>query len=79
MKDDLSKVAAIILLGRRTVRMIQTNIGFALGVKAIFLALAVTGHDTLWMAILADTGQHSLSSPMHCDCGGHKFQKIILP
>lgn len=56
MQDDLSKVADTILLGRRTVRMIQTNIGFALGVKAIFLALAVTGHATLWMAILADTG-----------------------
>jgi Cd2+/Zn2+-exporting ATPase len=56
MQDDLSKVAATILLGRRTVRMIQTNIGFALVVKAIFLALAVTGHATLWMAILADTG-----------------------
>jgi Cd2+/Zn2+-exporting ATPase len=56
MQDDLSKVAETIRLGRRTVRMIQTNIGFALGVKAIFLALAVTGHATLWMAILADTG-----------------------
>ena len=56
MQDDLSKVAETIQLGRRTVRMIQTNIAFALGVKAIFLALAVTGHATLWMAILADTG-----------------------
>jgi len=56
MQDDLSKVAEAVQLGRRTVRMIQTNIGFALGVKAIFLALAVTGHATLWMAILADTG-----------------------
>ncbi len=56
MQDDLSKVAETIALGRRTVRMIQTNIAFALGVKAIFLALAITGHATLWMAILADTG-----------------------
>jgi Cd2+/Zn2+-exporting ATPase len=56
MQDDLSKVAEAVQLGRRTVGMIQTNIGFALGVKAIFLALAVTGHATLWMAILADTG-----------------------
>jgi Cd2+/Zn2+-exporting ATPase len=56
MQDDLSKVAEAIQLGRSTVRMIQTTIGFALGVKDIFLALAVTGHATLWMAILADTG-----------------------
>ncbi len=56
MQDDLSKVAEAVQLGRRTVRMIQTNIAFALGVKAVFLALAITGHATLWMAILADTG-----------------------
>lgn len=56
MQDDLSKVAEVIKLGRRTVRIIQTNIAFALGVKAIFLALALSGHASLWMAILADTG-----------------------
>ena len=56
MQDDLSKVAEAIQLGRRTVRIIQTNIAFALGVKAVFLALALGGHASLWMAILADTG-----------------------
>ncbi len=56
MQDDLSKVAEVIALGRRTVRIIQANIGFALGVKAIFLALALLGHTSLWLAILADTG-----------------------
>ncbi|MCC7373790.1 MAG: cadmium-translocating P-type ATPase [Verrucomicrobiales bacterium] len=56
MQDDLSKVAEAIRLGRRTVGVIQANIIFALGVKAIFLALALTGHTSLWLAILADTG-----------------------
>ena len=56
MQDDLSKVAEAIRLGHRTVRVIQANIAFALGVKAIFLALALTGHTSLWLAILADTG-----------------------
>jgi len=56
LQDDLSKVAGAIRLGRRTVRVIQANIAFALGVKAIFLALALTGHTSLWLAILADTG-----------------------
>lgn len=56
MQDDLSKVADAIRLGHRTVRVIQANIAFALGVKAIFLALALTGHTSLWLAILADTG-----------------------
>ncbi len=56
MQDDLSKVAEAIALGRRTVRIIQTNIAFALGVKAVFLVLALLGYTSLWLAILADTG-----------------------
>jgi Cd2+/Zn2+-exporting ATPase len=56
MQDDLSKVAEAVQLGRRTVRIIQTNIAFALIVKAIFLVLALSGHASLWLAILADTG-----------------------
>lgn len=56
MQDDLSKVAEAIRLGRRTLRVIQANIAFALGVKALFLLLALTGHTSLWLAILADTG-----------------------
>ncbi len=56
MQDDLEKVAQTIQLGRRTLGIIRFNIAFALGIKAVFLALAVLGHATLWMAILADTG-----------------------
>ena len=56
MKDDLSKVAEAVVLGRRTVRVIQANIAFALAVKAVFLVLAFTGRTSLWLAILADTG-----------------------
>ena len=56
MKDDLSKVAETIQLGRRTLRIIQFNIAFALAIKAVFLILAVLGHTSLWLAILADTG-----------------------
>lgn len=56
MKDDLSKVADAVLLGKRTLRIIQFNISFALVLKAIFLVLAFSGHTSLWLAILADTG-----------------------
>ena len=56
MQDDLSKVAEAVQLGHRTVRVIQANIAFALGVKAVFLVLALSGHTSLWLAILADTG-----------------------
>ncbi|MCF7787812.1 MAG: cadmium-translocating P-type ATPase [Prosthecobacter sp.] len=56
MQDDLTRVAEAIALGRRTLRIIQFNVAFALVVKAIFLILAFTGHTSLWLAILADTG-----------------------
>lgn len=56
MEDDLSKVAEAVALGRRTVGIIKFNIAFALGLKALFLVLALTGYTSLWLAILADTG-----------------------
>jgi Cd2+/Zn2+-exporting ATPase len=56
MNDDLRKLADAIGVGRRTVRIIQFNVWFAIAVKAIFLILAFTGHSSLWLAILADTG-----------------------
>jgi len=56
MKDDLAKIAETIQLGRRTLRVIQFNIAFALAVKAVFLVLALLGYTSLWLAIAADTG-----------------------
>jgi len=56
MNDDLSRLAEAISLGKRTLRVIQFNVGFALVVKAVFLVLALFGHTSLWLAILADTG-----------------------
>ena len=56
IENDLSKVAEAIRLGRRTLRIIQANITFALALKAAFLLLALTGCATLWAAIAADTG-----------------------
>ena len=56
MKDDLTKVAEAVTLGRRAVGIIRFNVTFALAVKALFLLLAFLGVAGLWMAILADTG-----------------------
>ncbi len=56
MKDDLTRVAEAIALGRRTLGIIQFNIAFALALKALFLILALLDHASLWLAILADTG-----------------------
>jgi Cd2+/Zn2+-exporting ATPase len=56
MKDDLTKVAEAITLGRRAVGIIRFNVIFALAIKALFLVLAFAGIAGLWLAILADTG-----------------------
>jgi len=56
MADDLTKLPFAIQLSRRARRIIGRNIAFALLVKAAFLALALAGWATLWMAVFADVG-----------------------
>jgi Cd2+/Zn2+-exporting ATPase len=56
MSDDLSKLPWLILHSRKTLRNIQQNITFALGIKLVFIILTLFGLATLWMAIAADTG-----------------------
>ncbi len=56
MADDLSKLPWLIRHSRRTLGTIKQNIFFALGLKTIFIALALFGLASLWMAIAADTG-----------------------
>ncbi len=56
MSDELLRIPYAIRLGRATVRNIQVNIALSLGLKAVFLGLAVFGLATLWMAVAADMG-----------------------
>jgi len=56
MDDDLRKIPAFVRLSRRTAAILKQNIVLALGIKAVFLALAFTGHATMWMAVFADMG-----------------------
>lgn len=56
MDDDLGKLARLVELSRETRRLLIQNIGLAIGIKLIFLILALTGHATLWMAVFADMG-----------------------
>lgn len=56
MSDDLSKLPWLIRHSHRTLRNIQQNIIFALGLKLVFIILTLFGLATLWMAIAADTG-----------------------
>ena len=56
MADDLSKLSVAMRLSRKTLRLIRQNIAFSIGIKAVFLVLAVGGWATLWMAVAADMG-----------------------
>ena len=56
MSDDLSRLPWLIRHGRRALGIIRQNIGFALGVKLLFMGWRVANVATLWMAIAADMG-----------------------
>jgi len=56
MNDDLRSVAETIRLSRNTHTVLWQNIALALGIKAIFLILAVQGSASMWMAVFADMG-----------------------
>ena len=56
MSGGLNRVATLIRLSRHTHRVLWANIAVALGIKLAFLALAVTGHASMWMAVFADVG-----------------------
>ena len=53
---DLRKLPFLIRHARRAVRVIRQNVWIAIGLKVAFLAMAMLGTATLWMAIVADMG-----------------------
>ena len=56
MSDDLAKLPWLIRHSRRTMGIIKANIAIALGIKAVFLLLALAGNASMWMAVFADMG-----------------------
>jgi len=56
MADELLKLPYALRLSRAALTNIKVNLAISLVLKAAFVAAAVTGVATLWMAILADTG-----------------------
>ncbi|WP_295531093.1 heavy metal translocating P-type ATPase [uncultured Pseudacidovorax sp.] len=56
MNDDLGRIADTVALSRRTHALLWQNISLALGIKAVFFALAIAGQATMWMAVFADMG-----------------------
>lgn len=56
MHDDLRRIPDTIALSQRAHTVLWQNIVLALGIKAAFFALAVSGHASMWLAVLADMG-----------------------
>ncbi len=56
MTDEPSKVVTAIRIAGKTRRIVFQNIVFALGVKALFLALGAAGVTTMWAAVFGDMG-----------------------
>ena len=50
------RIAETIRLSRRTHAVLWQNIVLALGIKTVFLLLAIFGNATMWMAVFADMG-----------------------
>jgi Cd2+/Zn2+-exporting ATPase len=56
MTGDLRRIPSAVALGRRMVSLVRQNVAASLAIKAVFLAMAMAGYASLWMAVLADMG-----------------------
>ena len=56
MADEPSKISAVVRIARKTIRIANENIVFALGVKLLVLILGATGYANMWAAVFADVG-----------------------
>ncbi len=56
MDDDVRKIARVVKISRKTLRIVKQNIVFALLVKALVLFLGALGMANMWEAVFADVG-----------------------
>ncbi|MFO8008698.1 MAG: heavy metal translocating P-type ATPase, partial [Candidatus Brocadiia bacterium] len=56
MSDEIARIPWLVRHARRALAIIKQNVALALGIKVVFITLAVFGAATLWMAIAADMG-----------------------
>ncbi len=56
MNDDLRRIPETVRLSKRTHAILWQNITLALGIKVVFMGLALFGNATMWMAVFADMG-----------------------
>lgn len=60
MADDLKQLPFAVRLSRLARDIIRQNVVLSLGVKLLFMALAIEGTGSLWGAIMADVGMSLL-------------------
>lgn len=56
MDDDPLKITKAVRIARKCMRIVKTNIWFAIGVKLLCLVLGAFGIANMWIAIFADVG-----------------------
>jgi Cd2+/Zn2+-exporting ATPase len=56
MDDDISKIAFVVKIARKTMGIVKQNITFAIGVKVLVLILGAFGLASMWAAVFADVG-----------------------
>lgn len=56
MDDDLCKLPLILRIAKRTMRIVKSNIIFAIGVKVLILILSAFGLASMWVAVFGDVG-----------------------
>lgn len=56
MDDDPLKISKAVRIARKCMRIVKTNIAFAIGVKLLCLLLGAVGIANMWIAIFADVG-----------------------
>ena len=56
MDDNPAKIASVMKIAGKTLRIVKENIVFALGVKFLVLILGALGFASMWAAVFADVG-----------------------
>lgn len=56
MTDEPSKIAQVMKISKKTLRIVRQNIVLALGVKGVVLILGALGLASMWAAVFSDVG-----------------------
>jgi len=56
LSGRIDRLPWLMRLSAKVNRIVAVNIGLAIGIKALFLILALSGYTSLWLALVADDG-----------------------